>query len=161
MPIDQVLRDALPIETELFAPHLVDPASDHHTGMSVPGVRMRSDGYTIATLQLVVYEMVGGKRQIRDLKEQEVVVLRAQHRDDPRVDAYVAGWRDAVLEVLTQQEALLKRDRAAFERFKHSVDCLMPHDFCTPELLDLKRPQDAAAFTDALLSKRRFGQLLP
>ncbi len=29
-----------------------------------------------------------------------------------RIDAYVAGWREAVLEVFTQQEALLKRDRA-------------------------------------------------
>jgi hypothetical protein len=69
---------------------------------------------------------------------------RAAHGGDPRIDAYVAGWREAVLEVLTQQEALLKRDRAAFERFKHSVDCLMPHDFGAPDLLDLKRPRDAA-----------------
>ena len=161
MAFDEALRAALPIETEFFALLLVDPASDHHTGTSVPGVRVRPDGHTIATLQLMVYEMVGNKRQIRDIKEQEVVLLRAEHRDDPRIDAYVAGWRDAVIEVLTQQEALLKRDRAAFERFKHSVDRLMPHDLCTPELLDLKRPQDAAAFTDALLNKKRFGQFLP
>jgi len=82
--------------------------------------------------------MVGDKRQVRDIKEQGVVLLRAAHRQDPRTDAYVAGWREAVLEVLTQQEALLKRDRAAFERFKHSTDCLMPHDLCAPELFDLK-----------------------
>jgi hypothetical protein len=161
MPIDEALRAALPIETDLFALVLADPASDHYTGASVPGVRVRSDGYTIATLQLIVCEVAGGVRQVRDIKEQEVVLLRAEHRDDPRVDAYVAGWREAVLVVLTQQEALLKRDRAAFERFKHSVDCLMPHDLCAPEVLGLKRPQDAAAFTDALLSKKRFGQFLP
>jgi hypothetical protein len=153
--------EALPIETEFFALLLVDPASDHHTGASMPGVRVRPDGHTIATLQLIVREVVGDQRRIRDIKEQEVVVLRREHRHDPRIGAYVAGWRDAVLEVFTQQEALLKRDRAAFERLEHSVDCLMPHDLCTPELLDLKRPQDAAAFTDALLNKKRFGQFLP
>ena len=162
MAFDEALRAALPIETDFFTLHLVDPATDHHTGVSVPGIRVRLDGHTIATLQLIVREMVGDKRQVRDIKEQEVILLRAAHRDDPRVDAYVAGWREAVLEVLTQQEALLKRDRAAFERFKHSIDCLMPHDFCAPELLGLKRPRDAAAFTDALLSnKKRFGRYVP
>jgi hypothetical protein len=162
MPFDQSLRAALPVETELFALHLVDPATEHGTGLSVPGIRVRADGHTIATLQLIVREVVGDRPQVRDIKEQEVVLLRAGHRGDPRVDAYVAGWREAVLEVLTQQEALLKRDRAAFERFKYSIDRLMPHDFCAPEVLDLKRPQDAAAFTDAFLSsKKRLGRFLP
>ena len=162
MPFDESLRAASPIETDLFALHLVDPATDYGTGTSVPGVRLRSDGQTIATLQLIVREMVSDKPQIRDIKEQEVVLLRAAHRGDPRIDAYVTGWREAVLEVFTQQEALLRRDRAAFERFKHSMDHLMPHDFCAPELLDLKRPRDAATFTEALLSsKKRFGRFLP
>jgi hypothetical protein len=162
MPFADALRAAMPIETELLSLVLVDSTTDYATGAAVPGIRERPDGDTIATLQLYVYEKAGGARQVRDIKEQELMMLRAKHRTDPRVDAYVAGWRDAVLEVFTQQEALLKRDRPAFERFKHRVDYLMPHDLIAPDVLDLKRPRDASEFTDALLStKTRLGRFLP
>jgi hypothetical protein len=161
MSFDASLRAALPIETDLFALRLVDHGSDDGIGASELGIRERPDGDTVAILQLVVHERAGGNKQIRDIKEQEVVVLRARHRDDPRLAAYVAGWREALLEVFERQEALLLRDKAAFERQKHSVDCLMPHDLCMPDLLDLKRPRDASAFADALLSSpKRFGAYL-
>ena len=161
MSFDDSLLAAFPISTDLFALWLVSSTTDHDTGATVPGIRVRPDGGTIATLQLIVFDWVGDQRRVRDIKEQDVVVLKAKHRNDPRVDAYVTGWRDALLAVFESQEALLKRDQAAFERLKRSIAVLMPHDLCKPELLDLKRPRDAAAFTDALLSaKSRFGQFL-
>lgn len=161
MSFDDSLRAAFPISTELFSLGIASSTTDYDTGATVPGIRVRPDGSTIATLQLIVFDLVGDQRQVRDVKEQDVVVLKAKHRNDPRADAYVTGWREALLAVFESQEALLKRDPAAFERLKHSIAVLMPHDLCKPELLDLKRPRDAAAFTDALLSaKNRFGQLL-
>jgi hypothetical protein len=162
MPLAEALRAALPIETELLSLVLVDSTTDYETGASVPGIRERPNGDTFVTLQLYVREKVGGEAQVRDIKEQEVLLLRARHRGDLRIKAYVAGWRDAVLEVFTQQEALMKRDKVAFERHKHRIDCLVPHDLCAPDVLDLKRPRDASAFADALLSsKKRFGRFLP
>jgi hypothetical protein len=77
-----------------------------------------------------------------------------------RAPAYIQGWREALLAVFASQEALLDRDRAAFEKLKHSIALLMPHDLCRPDLLDLKRPRDAEAFTEALLTTKRFGPLL-
>ncbi len=160
MPFADSLRAAFPIQTELFALELVASTTDYETGATVPGIHVRTDGSTIAVIQLFVYEMIGGTRQVRDIKEQHVVLLYAKHRNDPRLDAYIAGWREAVLAVFESQEALVKRDRAAFEKMKRSIDALMPHDLCKPELLDLKRPRDAAAFTDALLSTKRFGPFM-
>lgn len=154
------LRAAFPIETELFSLVLAHSATDYTTGESIPVIRERPDGSTAATVQLMVYDLVGGERRVRDIKEQEVVLLAAKHRSDPRADAYLAGWREALLAVFQSQEALLERDPAAYEKLKHSVANLMPHDLCKPDLLDLKRPRDAEAFTDALLSTKRFGPLL-
>ena len=157
MPFDDSLRAAFPIETELFALVLAYSVTDYDTGAALPAIRVRPDGSTIATLQIIVYDLIDGKREVCDIREQDVVFLKAEHRSDPRLDAYIAGWREALLAVFESQEALLKRDRAAFDKLKYS---LMPHDLCKPELLDLKRPRDAAAFTDALLSTKHFGQLL-
>jgi hypothetical protein len=160
MSFEDLLRAAFPIQTELFALELVESTTDYDTGATVPGIHVHPDGSTIAVIRLFAYEMIGGKRQVRDIKEQHVVLLKAKHRNDPRIDAYITGWREAVLAVFESQEALMKRDRAAFEKLKHSIATLMPHDLCKPELLDLKRPRDAAAFTDALLSTRRFGPFM-
>ena len=162
MPVAALFRAAFPIETESFALVLVDSTTDSRTGATVPGVRADADGNTWATLQLIVRDQVDGELAIRDIKEQDVVVLGAAQRDDPRIEAYVAGWRAAVLEVFTRQEALWKSDRDAFGRFKHNIDTLMPHDLCAGGILLLKRPRDEAGFRDALLSsKKRLGRLLP
>ena len=150
------LSAVFPIQSEDIALVL----ACYETDEAAPAIRVLPDGATAATIQLIVYDVIGGKRQVRDIKEQSVVLLAAKHRNDPRLDAYVTGWRDALLAVFESQEALRKRDRAAFEKLKHSIDSLMPHDLCKPELLNLKRPRDAAAFTDALLSTKRFGHLL-
>ena len=154
------LSDAFPIQTELFSLVLAYSPTDYRTGEPVPVIRERPDGDTVAILQLIAYELVGDERHVRDIKEQEVVLLEAKHRSDPRLDAYIAGWRDALLAVFESQEALLKRDRAAYDKLKNPIAVLMPHDLCKPDLLSLKRPRDAAAFTDALLSTKRFGPLL-
>lgn len=159
MSVEDSIRAAFPIQTELFALELAHSATDT-TGAPVPVIRALPDGSTVATVQLYVYDLSGGKRQVRDIKEQMVTLLKAKHRSDPRAGAYIAGWREALLAVFESQEALAKRDRAAFEKLKHSISFLMPHDLFKPELLDLKRPNDAAAFTDALLSTKRFGSML-
>lgn len=162
MSFADALRAALPIQTDLFALFLVDPTKDYATGAEAPGIRVLPSGDTLVTLQLHVRDEVGGAVRVRDIKEQEVVLLRAKHRNDPRVDAYVAGWRDAVHRVFTEQEALARRDPAAFSRLRDRIDCLMPHDLIVPAVLDLARPRDADALCDALLSsKKRFGRFLP
>lgn len=155
------LSDAFPIKTELFSLVLAYSGTDYTTGETVPAIRERPDGNTAATLQLITYDLAGGEPQVRDIKEQEVVLLWAKHQHDPRLDAYLAGWRKALLAVFESQEALLKRDPAAYEKLKHSMAALMPHDLCKPDLLDLKRPRDAASFTDVLLSSKKwFGRFL-
>jgi hypothetical protein len=162
MSFDDALRAALPIQTDLYGLFLVDPAKDHATDADVPGIRVLPSGDTLVTLQLHLREEVGGAFRLRDIKEQEVVIVRAKHRDDPRVAAYVAGWCDAVRTVFTEQEALARRDPAAFERLRDRMDCLMPYDLAAPAVLDLVRPRDTAAFCEAFLSsKKRFGRFLP
>ena len=87
MSFENSLRAAFPIQTELFALELAHSATDDETGAAVPVIRARPDGSTVATIQLFVYDLIGGKRQVRDIKEQTVVLLKAKHRNDPRVDA--------------------------------------------------------------------------
>jgi hypothetical protein len=162
MSFEDALRAAFPVETELFSLLALDQTTLYETGETVPGIRVDARGDTRAVLQLHRREWIDGRLVVRDIKEQELRFLAAKHRGDPRAPAFTAGWAEAVREVFRRQEDLLKRDPAAFDRFKHSVDRLMPHDFCASDVLALQRPKDAAAFTEALLSsKKRFARYLP
>ena len=104
MPFADTLHAAFPIQTELFSLVLACSATDYATGESIPVIRDRPDGSTAATVQLISYELIGGERQVRDIKEQEVVLVGAKPRSDPRLDAYIAGWREALLAVFESQE---------------------------------------------------------
>ncbi len=71
------LRAAFPIQSEDFALVLAHSATDYETGEALPTIRVLPDGATAVTIQLIVYDLIGGKRQVRDIKEQSVVVLAA------------------------------------------------------------------------------------
>jgi hypothetical protein len=77
MSFSELMNAAFPVETDLFSLELVS-------------VGERPDGGFAATLRLF-------DKERGEIKEQEVVVVDAEHREDPRLDAYVRGWREALL----------------------------------------------------------------
>lgn len=135
----QVFEDAFPVGSERISLELVE-------------ARLRDEA-VILTVRLLVWDVEGESRTIRDIKEQEVWAGPAAILQDPRLAVCVAGWRQAI-------ELLFAQDDP---RWLDAVDCAMPHDLFPrfPELLALKRPRDAEDFADALLgSKQRLGRYL-
>lgn len=140
MDVAQILADAFPVASELVRLELVE-------------VSERDGGGVAATVRLVVCDRSEeGTVAIRGIKEQEVYVLTAAQRGDPRVAACVAGWAEALRHVFEEEDA-----HAA-----DGVDSLMPHDLVMiGSLLLLKRPKTADDFTDAALAgKQRLGRFL-
>lgn len=150
MDLALLFSEAFPIGSELFELALVSESG---------GAQADPRGHWRATIRLIVFERVDGDRQVRDIKEQECVWLYPQHREDPRVPAYVAGWAAAVQFIFERNAELVDAgDAGASDR----IDTAMPFDFFNPDVLALRRPQTAEDFTDALLSsKKRLGKLLP
>jgi len=99
-------------------------------------------GSIFMTVLLVAWD--DDKQNIRDIKEQEVEIVRERDRQArARLEAYLTGWSSAV--------------RAVFER-SESTDGLMPHELVAASMLGLKKPVDAAAFEAAALAKSRLGK---
>lgn len=161
MTFPDELRAALPVQSDRFMLELPMDWTDERSGEVHEYVRETAGGDWLATLRTITWELTGDQRSIRDVKEQEVVVLHARHRDDPRVSAYIAGWAAALQHVLSVHAELAEAHdlpRPVAER----LECCMPHDLCFPDVLDLRRPRTDADFTDALLTgSRRLGALLP
>jgi hypothetical protein len=139
MEAAEILREAFPVTSERTALELVE-------------TQERPDGGLALVVRLVVWEVDGEARSIRDVKEQEVYCLRADQRGDPRLAACVQGWRQALEFVLRQEDP-------------HGDDRLMsvmPHDLVgIGELLALKRPRTADEFCDACLTgRKRLGWLV-
>ena len=113
----------LPIETEFFALLLVDPASDQHTRMSVPGVHVRPDGHTIATMQLVVREMVGGQRQIRAIRQGANIVVATPGRLEDYLRRKLVDLRKVRTLVLDEADRMLDM---GFIRDVRKIVALLP-----------------------------------
>ena len=138
MDVPQLIRDAFPVGSDRVSLELVD-------------VEIQPAGGMTATVRLVIWDVDGETRSIRDIREQQIwlgdaAILAA----DPRTPVAIQGWRLAI-------EHLFAQDDLGW------VDCLMPHELM-PRLVDLlalKRPRDAEDFADALLaSKQRLGRWL-
>lgn len=159
MDVARLFSEVFPIQSELFELAFVPEVVDENTGEVFGGTHEDDRGYWRATMRTITWERdEGGERQIRDVKEQDVVWLYPEHRDDPRVPAYVAGWAAAVQYVLDRHAELAAAGQPGADR----LDVSMPHDFFNPGVLELSRPKTADDFTDALLSsKKRLGKMLP
>lgn len=153
--------ELFPIRSERFSLELVCEHVDETTGEVFGGADGQDGGDLRATMRTIGWDVEDGVQSIRDVKEQQVVWLLARHREDARARAYLQGWAQAVQFVLERHEEL----RAAgtlTEQAAQRIDYSMPYEFMGPDVLDLRRPQTADEFTDALLSsKKRLGGLLP
>ncbi|MBK8259997.1 MAG: hypothetical protein IPK80_01510 [Nannocystis sp.] len=141
MLLQDLLADAFPIDTERRSLHLVDAHQRAH------------DGALVLTVRLLIWELTGGTRTIRDIKEQEIHIGLAEHLSDPRLPACVAGWVQAIRQIFDQQDP----------RLEALLDATMPEDLLPTfaDLLALRRPQTPQDFADALLtSKKRLARYL-
>lgn len=149
-----------PISSDRFSLELPDTWTDEDSGEIHEYLRQLPNGDWRATLRFVGWDVDGDVRSVRDIKEQEVIVLHARHGEDPRVSAYAAGWAAALRHVF-QVHAELAAAKELPEKLADALAYSMPSDLCFPDALDLKRPRTAADFTDAMLSgSRRLGALL-
>lgn len=105
-----------------------------------------ANGSIWATLHLCVWETSNGKESIRDIKEQEVLVVPTATRDRPEiVRAYLQGWAEALATVLPELSLA-------------QVDRLMPHDLVFSLAATLRKAVTAQDFCKALLVKSRLGK---
>lgn len=152
--------ELFPISSERFSLELVRESVHQDAGEVWGGIDGVDEGPLRATLRTIVWEVDGETRSIRDIKEQIVPWLCAEHREDPRVRAYLEGWAQAVRYVLAQHDELQAAGSTGAAADKLEIS--MPYDFFYPAVLRLRRPQTADQFTEALLSsKKRLGKLLP
>lgn len=153
--------ELFPISSDRFSLEFVRETVNEETGEVWGGIEGIDDGPLRATVRTVLWEIEGDTRSIRDVKEQRVMWLYEEHREDARARAYLEGWAQAVRYVLAQYDELhaqgLLTDAAA-----DKLAMCMPYDFFYPDALGLRRPQTADDFTEAMLSSRkRLGKLLP
>ncbi|MBI4820610.1 MAG: hypothetical protein HY791_30375 [Deltaproteobacteria bacterium] len=100
-------------------------------------------------MRLINWEDVRGQLSIRDVKEQEVLLVPRSHRADPeRVVEYCRGWVSALEKVFANGD-FANGDGPEY---------LLPHDLIAPKVLGLSKPRSAEAFEAALLVKSRLGR---
>lgn len=93
-------------------------------------------------LQLVVWERP--IRQVRDIKEQEVIVARIpEGMPFERFASFMRGWAMALAELMSQDA--------------HTFEALMPSELICPDALLLIKPKDEQDFKAACLTKSRLG----
>jgi hypothetical protein len=111
-----------------------------------PGV-MELGGSLCVVLQVADFDVLDGEWRIHTIKEQQVLFVPENRRDEPdRILAYVAGWAAALRELLPSVPA-------------ETVAVCMPHHFVAPTVLNLARAETADQFRVALLKKSRLGWL--
>lgn len=108
--------------------------------MECVDVRREPGAGFVATLRLFIYDAQG----IRDIKEQEVVVVRRDQCDDPRVGTYAVAWGASLA------RAFARGSVSVFETF-------LPHDLVFPRVLELKKAITQADFEKAFDAKSRLG----
>jgi hypothetical protein len=149
-----------PITSERLAIEFVPESVDEDTGEVRGGFQEMTDGRLVATLRMILWDLDGGERTVRDIREQELVVLHGERSYDPRVPAYFAGWAAAVRFVFGRLDELAAAGE--LPDLDERLGDLLPADLVFSEVLEQRRPQTADDFTEALLSgKKRLGGLLP
>lgn len=125
------------------------PAGPSYFQMTAAGT-MERGGHLFAVLRTLHWDVdeASGEHSIRDVKEQEVLLVPAMCRDSrARVGAYVRAWAAALNEVLALAENA--------ER----LGGLMPSDLVHAKVLNLARAETEEDFRKALLVKSRLGGL--
>ncbi len=160
MDFAAAFAELFPISSDTFSLELVPETVNEETG-EVNGGTAEHDGAWRATIRTVTWDIEGGQRSIRDVKEQDVFLGFADTFDDPRLPAYLEGWAAALRFIFTRH-AELSAEGALPARVREAFEQSMPSDFVCPDLLALRRPQSADDFTEALLSsKKRLGRFVP
>jgi hypothetical protein len=102
-----------------------------------------SAGFKIE-LMFIVYEEHDGKREVRDIKSQEVYLLPSEHRrDKARVRAYFEGLADGISALFRQRTD---------DRF---IDGALPHTLADGSLVNLKRARTREDFFLAYCKRKK------
>lgn len=100
---------------------------------------------TWITVRLIVWDVDGDQRSIRDIKEQRLfggpVWL---YEDEPRVEQMLRAQQEVLGEVLADPRT--------------PIDGLMPHDLLRLDVLKLKTARTQEHFSKALRAKSRLGR---
>lgn len=141
--VERVLPEVRPLGGELVLLEPVPNRDDRWVHEAHPGVGLK------VVMRLVIWDRDGDRQSIRDIKEQELLLLssKAFFRVD-RVEPYLRGWAAALQAVL----ATATHDVAG---------ALLPIDFVFPEVMALARPRTCEDFRAAFLVRSRLGKLLP
>ncbi len=100
------------------------------------------------TLRLIVWELgqQPGMRQIRDIKEQDVIFAREDVLEDhARLRAYLTAWSDALAVCFSPHRVA-------------QVELLMPMDLVFKDALTLRKAHAVEDFRQALAAKSRLGR---
>jgi hypothetical protein len=159
MSLVEALSQRFPISSEHHSLELVDESVDS-AGETWGGCKVTADGRLEATIRLIAWDVQGEDRSMRDIKEQQVTIVAAEHLEDPRVPAYLEGLAAALgLAFARVDEAIADK---GFGAWTDRLAEAMPYEFFPGDVLALRRPQTAEDFQDALLTNRkRLGWLLP
>ena len=137
LPVSAELRAAADVVSRVLA---ADGTLARTDQVSLVAVAFPSERYTEldrgvrVRLQLTISEA----GQIRDIKEQDCVLVDRGDLSPARVEAFVAGWREAL--------------QRLFEQRTSDLETLMPHDLLE-DALELARPQTKDDFRDVMLRR--------
>lgn len=150
-----VLADLLPILTPGHTLEQVPETIDENTGEVLGGWFGEANESFVTTLRWTQWLVEDGQRVAWRAHEDRLRLIFAEHRGDPRVDAYLAGWVAAVRLVFARD------DEARAAGSPRPLEYATLDLLVAPDTLALRRPKSADDFTDALLSSpRRLGRLL-
>jgi hypothetical protein len=119
------------------------PAQAAMTSIEYVQTTPRADGSFGVVMRLIVYEAVDDKRQIRDIKEQEIH-LNPGDSSRERLEAFTRAF----VPLLEQ----------ALARVADFVETYMPHDLLLWDVFKLKKAQTEDDFRKALLVRSRLGK---
>ena len=136
--LQALFHDVFPLRAQAVELVVTETREDPtRSGIDVRGV-----------MRLVVFEPQSDT--IVTIKEQELVLVPAAVRQDPRLEAAVRGWAQAFVEAIDMSVDLGQR-----------LEAWVPYDlWFLPQLLTLQRAQTQLQFANACLQSRsRFGWL--
>ena len=100
------------------------------------------------TVRLIIWELAGqpAMRQIRDIKEQDVIFAREDVLEDhDRLRAYLTAWSDALATCFSPERVA-------------QVELLLPSDLVFKDTLTLRKAHTVEDFRQALAAKSRLGR---